>query len=163
MEFSEYLVRWAEVWGKTIYCEGVKEFIFIRNDIAPHLLQLVQQDFDPVSNPSGNGFQSLRPMPNPEHCWHVRKEILCCANVARRFIPSNVLFASLHWHSICRIAMNVFRYADNATWHFSFELISTGNVSRMWTTKAHWNSKTLHTTHRNICIHFACWLSYRCR
>ena len=86
---------------------------------------------------------------------HNRKQGLCCADVARRFFSSNVLFACLHCHAKGLTSAAINRHTNNPPRHRSLVLIAGREESGVGTTEPHWNAKALRATHDNVCPHGA--------
>ena len=86
---------------------------------------------------------------------HNRKQGLCCADVARRFFSTNVLFARLHRHAKGLTSAAINRHTDNPSRHRSFVLISSREECGVGATEPHWDAKALRATHYNVCPHGA--------
>ena len=73
-----------------------------------------------------------------------------CADVARRFLTTNVLLAGLQRHAQGHIAVTVFRNTDDTAGHVTLELILSAEESGVWTTKSHRHTEALGVTETDV-------------
>src|SRR5205807_4443933 len=77
------------------------------------------------------------------------------ANVARRFLAADVLFARLQRKPIRGSAFCVVRNSDEAAGHVAFVLIARGKIGGMWSTESERNTKPLRVPDGNVSAKFA--------
>src|SRR5579883_851662 len=88
-------------------------------------------------NAFGNYFQTVRTMIDGIHRRNIGQQCLSSTNITRRFITTNMLFASLERHAIGRITIRVDRKTDNTPGHRTLVFIASSEESRMRTTIPH--------------------------
>mmetsp|Transcript_8290 Transcript_8290/g.24400 ORF Transcript_8290/g.24400 Transcript_8290/m.24400 type:complete len:239 (+) Transcript_8290:1971-2687(+) len=106
----------------------------------------------------GDIFQAFRTVVDGIHGRHVCQQSLRCANVRRRFVPTNVLFSRLHCHSQARIPVCIDGNTDNSPRHQTLVLFRGRQEARVWTAVAHRHAKSLSGADNHVCTPFSRWL-----
>ena len=101
----------------------VSKYCF-RCDIESELPQSRCQYHSQAMHALGNPPQALRPVVDRIHACHDGQEHLRRANVARRLLTPDVLFAGLQRKPVGRLPRDIFGHANNASRHLPLECLS---------------------------------------
>ena len=99
--------------------------------------------------------QPARAVIDGVHRCDDREKNLSGANITRRFVAADVLFAGLHREAIARAASGIVRNADQAASHVTLVGIPRGKVSRVRSAETERNTKPLGAADRDIGAEFA--------
>ena len=99
--------------------------------------------------------QTTRAMIDCVHRGDDGQENLRRADVARGFVPPDVLLARLQRKTISGAAFGIVRNAHESAGHVTFVLIARGEVCRVRPAKPERNAEALRITDRNIGTEFA--------
>ena len=122
--------------------QGVKRVLALGNS-QTKFLAVVAQDLLEVIKSFSNVKESLGSVPDGVESREVGKKSLGSANVGGSFVSSDVLLASLHSHTIARVALTVFGDTDNTSRHFSLELILACHVAGVRSSESHRQAESL--------------------
>src|SRR5450755_2562402 len=105
-----------------------------------------------------DGAESVGAMVDRIHRRDHREEHLRCADITRRFVSPNVLFAGLECKPVAWAAGGIMRNADEPSRHVSFVGVTRREVGGVRPTKTERNTEALRAAHGDIRAHFAWWL-----
>src|SRR6266498_502539 len=101
--------------------------------------------------------QTARAMIDGIHRGDNGEENLRRADVARGFVPPDVLLACLQRKAISGAAFGIVRNAHESAGHMTFVLVARGEVGCMRAAKSQRNAEALRITDRNIGTEFSRW------
>ena len=84
------------------------------------------------------------------HAGHNRGQHLRGADIARRPLPADVLFARLQRHAQSSGSKNVLGNADDASWHMALEARPSREVSGVGAPVSHRHSQALGASHDHV-------------
>src|SRR5690606_18292552 len=109
-----------------------------------------------ASNTRCNGLQARRTVPDGIRCGHIGEQCLRGANVRRRFVAADMLFAGLERQTVGGAAVRIGRLADNAARDDARQRTRHNQICCVWTTKSPPPAITLHGANGHIGTP-ACW------
>jgi hypothetical protein len=108
-------------------------------------------------NFAGDGAQSARTVVNGVHRRDHGEEHLSCANIARRFIAADVLFARLQGKPVTGLSGRIVRDADETASHMPLVSVAGRKVGGVRSSKAERNAEPLGAPDGDIRAEFAGW------
>ena len=106
-------------------------------------------------NSLGDCAQTARAMINRVHRRDHGEKNLRRANVARRFVAADMLFARLERESIGWPTFGIVGNSDKSARHVPFVFVAGREVSRMWSAETKRNAKALRIANHDIGAEFA--------
>ena len=97
-----------------------------------------------------DGSQPLGAMVDRIGRGHHGEEDLGGADIARRFLPADVLFAGLQCQPHCRLPVRIDRYAHQSSWKAAFQGIATRHERCVRAAKTQRYPQTLGTAHCDV-------------
>ena len=118
---------------------------------AQTVCQLTRQPM----NTLGDRAQSVRSVINRIHRRDDGEKNLGRADVARRFVATDVLLARLQREAISRAAFGIVGNAHEPARHVAFVLIARREICRVRSAESEWNAETLRVSDGDVGAEFA--------
>src|SRR2546423_598180 len=121
-----------------------------QSERAKSVSQLTRQAMDAL----GDCAQTAWSVINRIHGRDDREKNLCRANIAGRFVATDVLLARLQRESVSGSAFSIVRDTDESPRHVAFVLIARGKIRCVRSAEAEWDSKALRVSNRDVHAEF---------
>ncbi|MNS52116.1 hypothetical protein D3C72_848200 [compost metagenome] len=120
------------------------------HDLHTQLDQFATQDGGAALHALGDAANAFRTMPHGVHAGHHGQQHLRRADVGRGLLAADVLFARLQRQAHRRVALRVFRHADQTAGHVALEGILAGHEAGVRAAKAERHAEALRRTDGDV-------------